>query len=70
MRTVTFGYAGKWHSNYGEVQRAAYLVKSDATPVGVEGFRGNPALPPIYRVVTNQEYRQPQVGQVIWTAMA
>jgi hypothetical protein len=69
MRTVTFGYAGKWSNNYGAVQQAANLVKSDATPVGVEGFQGNPVLPPIYRVVTNQEYLQPQAGHIIWTAL-
>lgn len=71
MRTVTFGYAGKWSPSYSAVEQAAYLVKSDQTSVGVEAVRGNPGALPLYRVATNQEYQQAaQDGRIVWTAIA
>jgi hypothetical protein len=70
MRTVTFGYAGKWTPDYGSVQQAAHLVKSDPTPVGVEAFGGTPWAPPVYRVATNNDYYQAAQGRrIVWTAI-
>ena len=66
MRTVTFGYAGKWDPNYTAVQQAANLVKSTPTPVGVAMY--HPTIP-IYQVVTHNEYNQAtQEGRLVWTA--
>lgn len=71
MHSVTFGYAGKPFPNFQAVQQAAYLVKSDPTPVGVELCR-NPFVPnsDSYRVVTYQEYQQAaRANSLVWTAV-
>lgn len=71
MQAVKFGYAGKWSPNYGAVQNAAYLVKSDPTPVGVEAAQAGLTAQPFYRVATNAEYQQAAMaGRLVWTANA
>lgn len=71
MNPVHFGYAGKWSPTLNPVQQAAYWVKSDPTPVGVEMALPVQGAQPIYRVVTQQEYQQAaQGGRLIWTAWA
>jgi|GEM_PF-7000035 len=69
MTSVHFGYAGKWSPSFQPVQQAAYWVKSDPTPVGVEMAPPFMAPQVTYRVVTNQEYNQAaQGGRLVWTA--
>jgi hypothetical protein len=69
MTSVRFGYAGKWTADYNAARQAAYLVKSDPTPVGVEVVQQPLGRPPAFRVATNVEYLQAaQNGRIIWTA--
>lgn len=73
MKTNThapqFGYAGKWFPVLEEVKRAAYFVKSNNTPVGVEYIPGYINLSPNYRVVTQNEfYTAQQSGSLVWIA--
>jgi hypothetical protein len=64
-----FGYAGKWFPVLDEVKRAAYLVKNNNTPVGVEYTPGYINLSPNYRVVTQNEfYTAQQSGSLVWIA--
>jgi hypothetical protein len=52
-----------------EVQRAAYLVKNNSAPVGVEYTPGYINLSPNYRVVTQNEfYTAQQSGSLVWVA--
>ncbi len=68
MRTVTFGYAGRWSPSLPAVQQAAQLVKSSPVPVGVEQV-AQPNGIALYRVASNQEYYQAaQGGRLIFTA--
>ena len=71
MQAVKFGYGGKLSPSLPAVQQAAYLVKSDQTPVGVAVTRFNPSSPPLYQVVTNAEYQQAlQANRLVWTVLA
>lgn len=63
--SLQFGYAGKWFPIFPDVQRAAFLVKSDPTPVGVEALPGNNT----FRVVTQNEFQQAALsGRLVWVA--
>lgn len=63
-----FGYAGKWSPAFAPVQQAAYMVKSDPTPVGVEGVQTAPGMG-YYRVVTHNEFHQAaQQNRLVWVA--
>lgn len=65
QNSIQFGYAGKWCPILPDVQQAAWLVKSDLTPVGVETQPGTS----YFRVVTQNEFQQAaQTGRLVWVA--
>lgn len=64
-----FGYAGKWFPVLDDVKKAAFLVKSNPAPVGVEFIPGYANLAPNYRVVTENEFHYAgQAGRLVWIA--
>ncbi|MEB3205975.1 MAG: hypothetical protein VKK59_01335 [Vampirovibrionales bacterium] len=71
IQSPTFGYAGNFSANSAEVYRAAQLVKSDPTPVGVAAscFLTPYGLQPFFQVVTAANYGQAlQAGRLIASA--